>query len=83
MPWTKPFILTETVGGSNSTEKQISLLNKTGKTLTDLGPSGKALIDKEKHDVIAESGYIDKDTAITVVEADGSKIVVRISPADS
>jgi len=83
MPWIKPLILTETVGGSSPTNKQFTLLDKAGETLTDLGPSGKALIDNEKLDVIAESGYIDKGTPVTVVEANGSKIVVRIRPTDS
>ena len=79
-PWIKPLILTETAGASNSSDKDKALLHKAGETLTDLGPSGKALINGEKHDVIAESGYIDKGTPVTVVEADGSKIIVRSKP---
>ncbi|NOY00067.1 MAG: hypothetical protein GXP30_10090 [Verrucomicrobia bacterium] len=79
-PWIKPLILTETVGGSSSLDKNNALMHKSGETLTDLGPSGKALINGEKHDVIAESGYIDKGTPVTVVKADGSKIIVRSRP---
>lgn len=79
-PWIKPLILTETAGGSESKDKDSALLHKAGETLTDLGPSGKALINGEKHDVIAESGYIDKGTPVTVVDADGSKIIVRPKP---
>jgi len=77
LPWIKPLILTQTVGNANSPDKNHELIDKTGETLTDLGPSGKALIGNEKFDVIAESGYIDKGTPVTVVKANGSKIVVR------
>jgi len=80
LPWMKPLILTEIAGGSNSSDEETALLNKVGETLTDLGPSGKALINDEKLDVIAESGFIDKGTPVTVVEANGSKIVVRVCP---
>lgn len=77
LPGMKRFILTESVGKSPETDEQQSLLNKTGKTLTDLGPSGKALIEGKKLDVIAQSGYIDEGTPVMVVEADGSKTIVR------
>lgn len=77
LPWVKPLILTATVGKPDSTARDSALLDKVGETLTDLGPSGKALINGEKLDVIAESGFIDKGTDVTVVEAIGSKIVVR------
>ena len=83
LPWIRSLILTETAGGSSSSDKKSALLDKAGETLTDLGPSGKALIDNEKLDVIAESGFIDKGTPVTVVEASGSKIVVRIRPTNS
>lgn len=76
LPGMKRLILTQTVGTSEVGD-YLSLLNKTGKSLTDLGPSGKALIEGKKLDVIAESGYIDQGTPILVVEADGSKTIVR------
>lgn len=77
LPGMKHFILTQTAERPQPTEDESLLLNKKGETLTDLGPSGKALIDGKKFDVIAESGFIDQATAITVIEASGSKIVVR------
>jgi len=77
LPGMKRFILTQTAARPQATERITLLLNQKGVTLTDLGPSGKALIDGNKFDVIAESGFIDQATAITVVEANGSKIVVR------
>jgi len=77
LPWIKSLILTQTVGKDAAPGKNRELLNKTGETLTALGPSGKALIEDKKHDVMAESGYIEQGTPIIVVQADGSKIVVR------
>lgn len=77
LPWIKSVILTQTVGKDTTPDKNRELINKTGETLTALGPSGKALIEDKKLDVMAESGYIDQGTPIIVVHADGSKIIVR------
>jgi membrane-bound serine protease (ClpP class) len=79
LPWIKSLILTETAGKDSSPGKNRELLDKSGETLTALGPSGKALIEGQKLDVMAESGYIDQGTPVIVVHADGSKIVVRKS----
>ncbi len=79
LPWMKSLILTQTVEKATLPDKNHDLLDKTGETLTDLGPSGKAFIENRKLDVMAESGYIDRGTPIVVVHADASKIVVRKS----
>lgn len=54
-----------------------SLVGATGKATTQLVPSGKARIQGEIYDVIAEGEFIKKGEAITVVEARGNRIVVR------
>lgn len=77
LPGMNRFILTQASEKPQIPDEKKSLLNQEGQTLTDLGPSGKALIEGQKHDVISESGYINKGTPVTVVVADGSKIIVR------
>ncbi len=77
LPGMKRLILTQTSEKSQTADEKKSLLNQDGETLTDLGPSGKALIEGRKLDVIAESGFIDQGTPVVVIEANGSKIVVR------
>ena len=54
-----------------------ALINLEGTSLTELRPSGFIIIDSQKYDALAESGYIPKDTAIKVVKVEGSKIFVR------
>jgi membrane-bound serine protease (ClpP class) len=72
IPFAKSFILHEAVGGEDgSGDKSVgtdpALVGKRGVTVTDLQPSGRARIDGERHDVVAESGAIDKGTEIEVV----------------
>ena len=48
---------------------------------TDLRPSGFAIIDGERLDVITEGEMIDKGTPLQVVEVHGNRIVVAESPS--
>lgn len=52
------------------------LIGEKGKALTDLRPSGTAIINDKRYDVVSEGGYIVKNTKIVVVDEEGSKIVV-------
>ncbi len=72
LPFAKNLILRDAVSGEDGTgQKSVgtdpNLLGKRGITLTDLLPSGRARIEGQRHDVVAESGAIDKDTEIEVV----------------
>lgn len=62
---------------SFSTADNNALIGKSGKSISDLRPSGKAIIDEVVYTVSAESGYIVKDKIIKVVRNDGVTIVVR------
>ena len=53
------------------------LLGKTAMSASPLAPSGKIVIDGKQYDAIAQSGYIDADTELKVIEADGMRIVVE------
>lgn len=53
------------------------LIGRTGQATTDLLPSGRIEIDGELVDVLAEHGAIDRGDRVTVVDAQGSRVVVR------
>ncbi|MGA0334044.1 MAG: NfeD family protein [Kiritimatiellia bacterium] len=48
-----------------------------GEAVTDLRPGGFAIIDGKKTDVVARNGYIEKGSAVLVIEARGSRVQVR------
>ncbi len=56
--------------------ENIELLGKRGTTHTVLRPSGIALIDGERIDVISEGDIISKGESIEVVRVEGNRIVV-------
>ena len=48
-----------------------------GEAITDLRPSGKALIDRRRVDVVSHGEYIEKGAAVVVAEVIGNQIIVR------
>ncbi len=62
-------------------EKFIELIGKEGIALTDLRPSGTALIDGKRIDVVTEGDYITHDSLIIVKSVEGSKVVVGVKRA--
>lgn len=71
----KPFISQRVIGGLGV--EQPDLLNRTGIAYTDLRPSGIAVIDGQRVDVVAENKMIPKGTEIKVVQVEGIRVVVR------
>lgn len=55
----------------------ISLLNMEGKALTDLRPSGTAIINEARVDVVTFGNYIEKGSAIIVKQVEGTRVVVE------
>lgn len=53
------------------------LVGRQGTATTDLRPTGKAEIDHELLDVIAESEPLDRGTPVVVVDAHANRVVVR------
>lgn len=49
----------------------------TGEALTDLRPSGKAVLSGQELDVVADGAFISKGAKVRVLEQDGMRIVVR------
>ena len=68
--------LRKDVGFTSSTSKE-ELLGLEGVALTALRPSGTALINDEKIDVVTEGDYIVKNDRVRIIKVEGRKIVVR------
>jgi membrane-bound serine protease (ClpP class) len=49
---------------------------RTGTAITLLRPSGKAMIDDRRYDVVTRGEFLEKGTPIRVVKAKGARIVV-------
>jgi membrane-bound serine protease (ClpP class) len=52
-------------------------LHQTGTSVTVLRPSGTALIDGHRINVVTQGEYINKDTAVEVVAITGNQVIVR------
>ncbi|MBX3746757.1 MAG: hypothetical protein KF833_15720 [Verrucomicrobiae bacterium] len=53
------------------------LLHKTGTALTPLRPSGTALIDGQRVDVVTEGAMVQRGSPLRVVAVEGMRVVVR------
>ena len=53
------------------------LLNKTGKTVTPLRPSGAVEIDDQRYSAVADGDMIDDNVEIVVIKVEGNSIVVE------
>lgn len=71
----KKFISQSSVGELGVDKPE--LLHCTGVAHTRLRPSGVAIINGRRLDVITEGGLIERETAIKVVAVEGARIVVR------
>jgi membrane-bound serine protease (ClpP class) len=54
-----------------------SLLNQTGQALTTLRPSGTAVINGRRVDVVSEGAFVEPGQSIKVVAIEGLRVVVR------
>jgi membrane-bound ClpP family serine protease len=55
-----------------------------GIALSDLRPSGKALIENRRADVIAENGtWIERNAAVELTKVEGNRIHVRMLKEES
>jgi len=63
--------------GYESAARRPELIGKVGKAITDLRPSGTALFDDERVDVVSESSWIMEGAPVRIVAAEGYRHVVR------
>ena len=64
---------------SAPTEHDHNLIGMEGVTLTELRPVGIGMFDGRRVDIIAEGEFISDQTTVKVIEARGSRVVVRPS----
>jgi membrane-bound ClpP family serine protease len=53
------------------------LVGRAGEAVTDLRPGGRAIVDDELIDVIAQGEPLDRGARIVVVSAHANRVVVR------
>jgi membrane-bound serine protease (ClpP class) len=63
--------------GYESAARRPELIGKVGKAITDLRPSGTALFEDERIDVVSESSWIMQGAPVRIVAAEGYRHVVR------
>jgi membrane-bound serine protease (ClpP class) len=66
--------------GYLSAPDRADLVGREGVALTDLRPSGTALIEEERVDVMTEGPWVEQGTPVVVVRARSFDIVVRPAP---
>jgi len=76
------FLLTSTSRdtGYASAVRRVDLVGREGVTITDLRPSGVALVGDERVDVVSESAWVPEGTPVRVVSSEGYRHVVRAVP---
>ncbi len=77
--WNRMILSSNISSGSGYAAKRSvkKLVGQTGEALTDLRPSGIAIIRGARIDVITEGEYIDKGTKIKVIKTEGAKVIVQ------
>ncbi|TRM12744.1 nodulation protein NfeD [Lentibacillus cibarius] len=63
--------------GYVSSKNRQELIGVEGKTITPLRPSGTAIFNEERLDVVTEGGFIDKGKRVKVIRVEGVRVVVR------
>ena len=71
----KIFISNSAIAGE--ADDRSELIGASGVTSTRLNPSGFAIINGKKYDVVAQVGMLEPESPIEVVDASGNRIVVR------
>ena len=84
MTWLKYFprsriiqpLVSQSKVGDIGTERP-ELVNQTGTAFTQLRPSGTALINGKRVDVVTEGGLIEAGTPVKVIAVEGMRVIVR------
>ncbi|MFZ0370348.1 MAG: nodulation protein NfeD [Halobacillus sp.] len=63
--------------GYLSSTSRLELIGLVGETMTPLRPSGTAVFDGERLDVVTEGGFVGTGQSVKVLKTEGSRIVVR------
>lgn len=68
---------TTTELGYVSNENRVELIDQIGKTITPLRPSGTAVFNEERIDVVSEGSFIEANVDVKVIKVEGVRVVVR------
>ncbi len=72
------FSVSETLRDFRSSQEQYEeLLGEKGSAMSSLRPSGSALIQGKRYNVVTRGEMIDKDTRIEIIDVKGSRLVVK------
>lgn len=64
--------------GYHAAPKELmTLVGKSGKTVTPLRPAGVAEINGQRVDIVTQGEFVEPDTEIEVIQVEGSRVVVR------
>jgi len=69
--------LREDQKGYEGVEKTPEYIGKEGISVTDLGPSGYALIEEKRLQVVCQQRYVEKGEKIVVVDSRGGYLLVQ------
>lgn len=64
-------------GVTSQSSEQNKYLGNKGRALTDLRPSGVALFNDERLDVVTRGEYLEKQTEVIVIAVRGNQIIVK------
>ena len=70
--------LSKEAGVTSQSSELEKYLGLEGQTVSDLRPSGIALIEGKRVDVVSRGEYIEKDSEIIVCAVTGNQIIVRV-----
>ena len=74
----RKMILAKTLAGARShTERESDLIGREGVAHTVLRPTGVAMVDGKRLDVVAESGMIERGSAVKVVAVEENRVLVQ------
>ncbi|MGF1656130.1 MAG: NfeD family protein [Verrucomicrobiales bacterium] len=80
-PFGKIFTLGASVGGGGEARRKEmgEVMGKTGEAITLLRPTGVALIEGKRIDVVAEADLIQPGAKVEVIAIDGLRVIVKAS----
>ncbi|MGB8332214.1 MAG: NfeD family protein [Polyangiales bacterium] len=71
------FVLEDAETGFLSAPSASDLVGQRGEALTDLRPTGKVIIDGERHEATSERAFIARGLRVRVIGKDGTSLIVR------
>lgn len=70
--------LSSSAGVTSQSPGLETLVGRKGVALTNLRPSGIAVIDGRRVDVVSRGEYIDKDSDVAVIAVEGNQVIVAM-----